>query len=114
MGSALAAVVSEKSDEFLQDIHPCPVNHEPPLGPGLHQARMAELLEMKRERRRRYRQALRDLPCRQAVRRELHQQAEKLQAGFLGQCPKYSQRAQLFHVFNFIEMIECSQHLVPG
>ncbi len=104
MGSALAAVVGEKSDEFLQGVHPRPVNHEPPLGPELDQPSPAQFLEVKRQRRCRHPQPLRNLSGRQAIGSKLDQQAEEFEARFLGQSAESHKCILFFHISRHIEL----------
>ncbi len=95
-----AAIFREVADQVIHRSDIGAIPDEPALRMRGNETRARQLLQVKRERRRRYAEPLGNVAGGQALGRVLDQQAEYRKAVFLRQRAQGRQRSLCFHVFN--------------
>lgn len=100
----MAAILSHVGKQRVHDRIGRRVDQRPTFPPEGHEVRVLELAQVERQRRRREREPLADLPRRKPVGSGLHKQPEYIQTRLMTERDKGGYGFLLFHISNMMEM----------
>ena len=100
----MAAILGHVGEQRVHDRIGRRVDQRPAFAPEGHKVRVFELAQVERQRRRREREPLAELPSGKPLRPGLHEEPENIEPGFVAERDKGGEGFLLFHISNMMEI----------